>query len=421
MIPVGLGHVGWGFQAGPDQYYYGGLETAGIYIPPGRNNSTNNCLGSFAEMIKNMKTTDRPGEKQGGYPYHEYKTKVISNPNIKAALAKVADIRAGGYNLHGFNCCDAVFNVIKAYDNGNDRTLPWPSTHWAPRWWYAAIPGRTNLLQSQWPVTHARQRPLRNEAFWLRLRAVDTGLVRKGSLAVLSFNRLGDLGRLGNQMFQYAGLAGIAARHGYEFCIPPSDARDLWKDHQLLQAFDLSLVAALRRQDGAPELRERSFAFDADLFETCADHSDISGFLQSPRYFAHIDAAIRREFRFKAEFRQACERFVGDIGVDLISVHVRRGDYVKLKHQHPPCSLDYYRRAIAAMPKGHAFVVFSDDIAWCKRQSVFQGSGFLFIEGQSNIMDLCLMRHCRHHVIANSSFSCGSGRMAIPRRTAPRI
>jgi hypothetical protein len=222
---------------------------------------------------------------------------------------------------------------------------------------------------------------------------------------LLSFNRLGDLGRLGNQMFQYAGLAGIAARHGYEFCIPASDAKDLWKDHQLLQAFDLSMVADFRRQEGAVEVRERSFAFDTELFESCPDHSDVSGFLQSARYFAHIDAAIRKEFRFKAEVREACEAFVESLGVGLISVHVRRGDYVKLKDQHPPCSLDYYRRAIDAMPKGHAFLVFSDDIAWCKKQRVFQRPGFLFVEGQSNIMDLCLMRHCQHHVIANSSFS----------------
>ena len=40
------------------------------------------------------------------------------------AINIVSRIRAGGYNLHNFNCCDAVFNVIRPYDNGNDRTLP---------------------------------------------------------------------------------------------------------------------------------------------------------------------------------------------------------------------------------------------------------------------------------------------------------
>ena len=38
---------------------------------------------------------------------------------------------------------------------------------------------------------------------------------------MLAFNNIGSLGRLGNQMFEYAALRGIASKHGYEFMIPP--------------------------------------------------------------------------------------------------------------------------------------------------------------------------------------------------------
>lgn len=38
---------------------------------------------------------------------------------------------------------------------------------------------------------------------------------------MLAFNQIGNLGRLGNQMFEYAALRGIAARHGYEWSVPP--------------------------------------------------------------------------------------------------------------------------------------------------------------------------------------------------------
>ena len=40
----------------------------------------------------------------------------------------------------------------------------------------------------------------------------------------ISFNDLGRAGRLGNQMFQYAALRGIAAHKGYNWMIPPEDA-----------------------------------------------------------------------------------------------------------------------------------------------------------------------------------------------------
>ena len=40
---------------------------------------------------------------------------------------------------------------------------------------------------------------------------------------MISFNNIGNLGRLANQMFQYASLKGIARNRGYEFTIPPED------------------------------------------------------------------------------------------------------------------------------------------------------------------------------------------------------
>ena len=56
---------------------------------------------------------------------------------------------------------------------------------------------------------------------------------------MLASNYLGHLGRLGNQMFQYASLRGIAAARGYDFGIPPSNFDDEWRTHQLFEVFEL--------------------------------------------------------------------------------------------------------------------------------------------------------------------------------------
>ncbi len=48
-------------------------------------------------------------------------------------------------------------------------------------------------------------------------------------------------------------------------------------------------------------------------------------------------------------------------------------------------------------------VIFSDDMEWCKTQ--FNDANTYFAQGNSNIVDLYLMAHCKHHIIANSSFS----------------
>jgi len=40
----------------------------------------------------------------------------------------------------------------------------------------------------------------------------------------ISYNRLGSNGRLGNQMFQYAALRGIAKNRGFDWLIPRPDS-----------------------------------------------------------------------------------------------------------------------------------------------------------------------------------------------------
>jgi len=49
-------------------------------------------------------------------------------------------------------------------------------------------------------------------------------------------------------------------------------------------------------------------------------------------------------------------------------------------------------------------MVFSDDIPWCK-QAFGSDSKFIYVEGQTNVQDMCLMSKCRANIIANSSFS----------------
>ena len=83
---------------------------------------------------------------------------------------------------------------------------------------------------------------------------------------MLAVNYLGQLGRLANQMFQYASLRGIAAARGYDFGIPPSDFRDEWTTHQLFEVFELFNLQDknIKYLDSgyAPIVDERFFHFD---------------------------------------------------------------------------------------------------------------------------------------------------------------
>lgn len=92
---------------------------------------------------------------------------------------------------------------------------------------------------------------------------------------------------------------------------------------------------------------------------------------------------------------------------DITAIHVRRGDYLRLSHCHPFVGKQYFRDCIAAMPEVQHFLVFSDDIEWCKAffPKAFPDKVFCFVEGTDMLDDLHIQSICRNNIISNSSFS----------------
>ena len=224
---------------------------------------------------------------------------------------------------------------------------------------------------------------------------------------MLAFNHLGHLGRLGNQMFQYASLRGIAARRGYDFGIPPSKFEDEWRSHQLFELFDLPNLprSNVKYLDGgnAPIAQERFFHFDQLLFDQCPNDISLFGYFQSEKYFKHIEDSIIEDFVFRDHILEPCKEIAEGFD-NPVSLHVRRTDYLTNSANHYNLSLEYYEEALKHF-EGRQVIVFSDDPKWCQEQELFSDDRFLVSESGDNKIDLCLMTFCTSHIIANSSFS----------------
>jgi len=127
---------------------------------------------------------------------------------------------------------------------------------------------------------------------------------------MISFNQLGNLGRLGNQMFQYASLRGIAANRGFDFCIPPEDSFGVSdpnvknSDTNIYTAFDLDHCNKFLRPNQL--VKESGYHFDEKIFNTCEDNSDLYGYFQSEKYFKHIEDDIRKDFTFAGYISDFC-------------------------------------------------------------------------------------------------------------------
>ena len=160
-------------------------------------------------------------------------------------------------------------------------------------------------------------------------------------------------------------------------------------------------------------MKEQTINFDNQILDL-PDNVYLDGYWQSEKYFSDISEVIRNDFLIQTNPSQINQKILDSIEeCNSVSIHIRRGDYVtnpKTRRIHYICDEEYYRKSINQIHekvKNPYFFVFSDDIDWAKH-NITSESPIIFIShnsGTKSYEDLRLMIHCKHHIIANSSFS----------------
>lgn len=157
---------------------------------------------------------------------------------------------------------------------------------------------------------------------------------------------------------------------------------------------------------------ENVFTQKGHAFEhiTYKKNLQLQGFFQSEKFFSEnkeiIVDMILKGIKSENEKWEKVIDFISNCEKPLVSVHVRRGDYLNLPHIHTPCSLEYYKDALSFIKEkiGDFKPVFiSDDKNWCIE--TFKDLDCLISPFNDEIEDLILMINCKHNIIANSSFS----------------
>ncbi|UFS72705.1 alpha-1,2-fucosyltransferase [Geomonas sp. RF6] len=250
-------------------------------------------------------------------------------------------------------------------------------------------------------------------------------------------------GGLGNQMFQYAAGRSLAILNdaplkldlGWFQKIPAGDTKRHYELHVFNTVQEAASPKEVRALQGVnvtrwpkvakrflartgllirkSSVRERHFHFDPQILEL-RGNLHLDGYWQSPRYFEQFEDVIRKDFTLLPSPDAANLVAATAIeGCTSVSLHVRRGDYVSnpaIGNIHGSSSLEYYAQAVQTMlervPQAH-FFVFSDEPQWVKDNlKIAAPTTYLHHNGpDKGYEDLRLMTRCKHHIIANSSFS----------------
>lgn len=251
-------------------------------------------------------------------------------------------------------------------------------------------------------------------------------------------------GGLGNQMFQYA-LYLKLKKLGKEVHL---DTSAYYKKNYVraleLGVFGVTLPEPMstsqyiitnfrkKLQRKIPVYEDKIGVYQPKIYDM--DNVILRGYWQNELYFKDIKEDILKTFSFLeemkrkdiAEINDKNEFYVGKMKEEIsVSVHIRRGDYLDKKFfdvYGDICTLEYYRKAISYIQSKFNelhFYFFSDDIEWLKEnlnqlvfndakadlQQKYQITIVDINHGEQSYMDMYLMSKCKHHIIANSTFS----------------
>lgn len=203
-------------------------------------------------------------------------------------------------------------------------------------------------------------------------------------------------GRLANQFLQLANVVAYANRFNMDYYVPEhSGGSDEFYFKHLGAPLKTRDVISRIRHTWAERTTPKSALYtDIPRLENVC----MEGFFQSYKYIDDQRQAVLDFFRIP---------YVKNEGV--VSCHVRRGDYLQYAANFPPLPRTYYAQCIKYFKDlGYKdYLIFSDDIAWCKQEfpQIDSEVNFKYSEGHTPLMDLELMSNCEHQIIANSSFS----------------
>ncbi|MDR3606939.1 MAG: alpha-1,2-fucosyltransferase [Oligoflexia bacterium] len=236
------------------------------------------------------------------------------------------------------------------------------------------------------------------------------------------------VGGLGNQLFQYAFGRALSIRQRSTLFLDCT-AFETYKVHDYaLDHFNIQAESATQEQikkltkpasqffffNRTPKIYKEPHFHYSEKHLQIKGSIYLEGYWQSEKYFEGIAEQLREDLRIISQPDENNEGALKKIReTNSVSIHIRRGDYVSnaaATQVHGILDLDYYRKSIDFIYgkfSSPSFFVFSDDPEWVRNNLKIEGNATYVNHNppQKGYEDLRLMSSCKHHIIANSTFS----------------
>lgn len=216
--------------------------------------------------------------------------------------------------------------------------------------------------------------------------------------------------QLGNQMFEIAAAYSLALDNNAVAVFPDLVEMKQWKVEENYRYVFWRLNPTMPDRPSEFVHSYHNVPYKPIQYQP---NMTLSGLFHSEKYFAHHKKEIADLYAPHPSFVKYLYKKYSWLLKDIntVAVHVRAywpvypGGWEDGKGVLPFLGLDFFKKAILNFPADSLFVVFSNNMEWCKDNFKKIPRKFVYIEGQPPHLDLFMMSLCRHNIISNSSFS----------------
>ena len=182
---------------------------------------------------------------------------------------------------------------------------------------------------------------------------------------MITYRKLGKLGRLGNQLFEVAGTTLYAQHFGFRAAFPHWIGCDVFKNMRAYTAWErlVSRILPTRQlvdMKSHPWWKPTRLWTLQELYDRGEDNINFYGYLQDPLSFELLQkfkSDILKLFSFTDEIETAYKNAVRQYE-PYIALHLRRGDFVRLGYALPS---EFYHNILQKICNGRKIYVSSDD------------------------------------------------------------
>jgi len=217
-------------------------------------------------------------------------------------------------------------------------------------------------------------------------------------------------GGIGNVMFKLAAAISLALDNDIDYIfsnefIRPADmvATNGYNDYRVYYS---NILRNIQFIDNLPMnyniFNQSGFHYEPIIYEP-GSNLLLQGYYQSEKYFKNNKEYVCNLFRPTNEIKKMITSTYFDV-TGFVSIHVRRGDYLRYPDHHPQQTIEYYKNAAEIIGLDKEYLIFSDDLLGCTDMFNFLPNKQFFT---TNVdwLDLYVMSLCSNNIICNSTFS----------------